>query len=91
MKSSFLERLLERADRVGHGEIQSQIARLAEDKGFLETIFNTLQEGVLVVDGDGKITYRNQSAGRLLGLPESGDLGGWTLSRSLRGIDWIPS
>ena len=58
MKSSFLERLLERADRVGHGEIQSQIARLADDKGFLETIFNTLQEGVLVVDGDGKITYR---------------------------------
>jgi len=91
MKSSFLERLLERADRVGHGEIQSQIARLADDKGFLETIFNTLQEGVLVVDGDGKITYRNQAAGRLLGLPESGELGGWTLGRSLRGIDWRES
>ena len=91
MKSSFLERLLERADRVGHGEIQSQIARLADDKGFLETIFNTLQEGVLVVDGDGKITYRNHAAGRLLGLPESGELGGWTLGRSLRGIDWRES
>ena len=39
MKSSFLERLLERADRVGHGEIQSQIVRLADDKGFFETIF----------------------------------------------------
>jgi len=88
MKSSFLERLLERADRVGSEEIQSQITRLAEDKGFLETIFNTLQEGVVVVDEEGKITYRNQAAGRLLGLPESGELGGWTLGRSLRGVDW---
>ena len=88
MKSSFLERLLERADRVGSEEIQSQIARLAEDKGFLETIFNTLQEGVAVVDEEGKITYRNHAAGRLLSLPESGELGGWTLGRSLRGVDW---
>jgi len=82
MKSSFLERLLERADRVGPEEIQSQIARLAEDKDFLETIFNTLQEGVAVVDGEGRITYRNRAAGRLLGLPEKGDVGGWTLGRS---------
>jgi len=88
MKSSFLERLLERADRVGSEEIQSQITRLAEDKGFLETIFNTLQEGVVVVDEEGKITYRNQAAGRLLGLPKTGELGGWTLGRSLRGVDW---
>jgi signal transduction histidine kinase len=88
MKSSFLERLLERADRVRSEEIQSQIARLAEDKGFLETIFNTLQEGVVVVDEEGKITYRNHAAGRLLSLPESGELGGWTLGRSLRGVDW---
>jgi len=88
MKSSFLERLLERADRVRSEEIQSQIARLAEDKGFLETIFNTLQEGVVVVDEEGKITYRNQAAGRLLGLPKTGELGSWTLGRSLRGVDW---
>ena len=79
MKSSFLERLLERADRLGSGEIQSQMSRLAEDKGFLETLFNTLQEGVVVVDEEGKIKYRNQAAGRLLGLPESEELGGWTL------------
>jgi signal transduction histidine kinase len=88
MKSSFLERLLERADRVGPEEIQSQIVRLAEDKDFLETIFNTLQEGVAVVDGEGKITYRNRAAGRFLGLPETGELGTWTLGRSLRGFDW---
>ena len=88
MKSSFLERLLVRADRVGAGEIQSQIVRLAEDKHLLETIFNTLQEGVAVVDGEGKITYRNRAAGILLGLPEGGEPGTWTLSRSLRGLDW---
>lgn len=88
MKSSFLGKLLERAGRVGPDELQAQLSRLAEDKGFFETIFNTLQEGVVVLDGDGKLMYWNRAATRLLSLPEGLDAGAWTLSRSLRGVDW---
>jgi two-component system, sporulation sensor kinase E len=88
MKSSFLGKLLERAGRVGPEEIHSQFLRLAEDKGFLETIFNTLQEGVTVVDSEGKLTYWNRAAARLLSLPVNMEAGGWTLMRSLRGPDW---
>lgn len=88
MKGSFLEKLLERAPKVGAAELQTHLARLAEEKGFLETLFNTLHEGVVVLDGEGKLIYWNRAAQRLLNLPESLEAGTWSLSRSLRGIDW---
>jgi len=88
MKSSFLEKLLERAPKVGAAELQTHLTRLAEEKGFLETLFNTLHEGVVVLDGEGKLIYWNRAAQRLLNLPESLEAGTWSLSRSLRGIDW---
>jgi signal transduction histidine kinase len=88
MKTSFLEKLLERAPRVGAVELQTHLARLAEEKGFLETLFNTLQEGVTVLDGEGRLIYWNRAAQRLLHLPESLEAGAWPLARSLRGTDW---
>ena len=88
MKSSFLEKLLERAPRVGAAELQTHLSRLAEEKGFLETLFNTLQEGMTVLDGEGRLIYWNRAAQRLLNLPEGIEPGTWSLSRSLRGPDW---
>jgi len=88
MKSSFLEKLLERAPRVGAAELQTHLTRLAEEKGFLETLFNTLQEGMTVLDGEGRLIYWNRSAQRLLNLPDAIEPGTWPLSRSLRGADW---
>ena len=88
MKTSFVEKLLERAGRVDPGEMQAHLARLAEDRGFLEKIFNTLQEGVAVVDSEGRLTYWNRAAGRLLGLPDEVGSGGWSLSKSLKGVNW---
>ena len=88
MKSSFLEKLLERAPRVGAAELQTHLARLAEEKGFLETLFNTLHEGVVVLDGEGKLIYWNRAGQRLLNLPHALEPGTWSLGRSLRGVDW---
>lgn len=88
MKASFLEKLLERAPRVGPVELQTHLTRLAEEKGFLETLFNTLQEGVSVLDGEGRLIYWNRSAQRLLNLPDAVEPGIWSLGRSLRGPDW---
>ena len=80
MRSSFLEKLLERAPRVGAAELQTHLSRLAEEKGFLETLFNTLQEGVTVLDGEGKLIYWNRAAQRLLNLPDALEAGTWSLS-----------
>ncbi len=68
MKAGFLNKLLERIGRLGPDELQRQLVELAKDKGFFETIFNSLQEGVLVVDPSGRISFLNPSAASMLGV-----------------------
>src|SRR5262245_22133320 len=87
MKNSFLDRLLNRIDRVGPEGLQSYLQRLAREKGFLETIFNTLQEGVLVLDATGKILYLNARVEQLLGIrPEQAV--GQPVMPYLKELDW---
>ena len=50
VKKNFLDRFSERFDDLDSGSRQAYILRLAKDKGFLETVFNSIEEGVLVVD-----------------------------------------
>ncbi|MBV9463485.1 MAG: PAS domain-containing protein [Verrucomicrobiae bacterium] len=68
MKSAFLEKLLGRIDKVDEKLLRGVIERLVREKGFLETIFNALQEGVMVVDGQGQVIYYNQAATDLVGV-----------------------
>lgn len=87
MKNSFLDKLLHRMDRVGSDDLQIYLQRLAKEKGFLETIFNTLQEGILVVDQKGKILYFNSSAQNLIGIPNEKALDE-PIAKYLRDFDW---
>ena len=45
------------------------------NKGLLNGLFGPLTDGVIVCDGQGTITYLNQTAERLLGLPVNGGEG----------------
>jgi two-component system, sporulation sensor kinase E len=87
MKQSFLDKLIDRLDLVDPKSLQTQFLRLAKEKGLLETIFNALQEGVLVLDRSGSITYANQSASKLLGFDPDKVLGE-PISKHLRDVDW---
>ncbi|MHB9138739.1 MAG: sensor histidine kinase [Victivallaceae bacterium] len=85
-KKSFLDRFLERVDSIDSNSVQAYILRLSREKGFLETVFNAIQEGILVVDRRLKIRYHNKAAKELLGLPD--DLDHLRLSHFLRNVDW---
>jgi two-component system, sporulation sensor kinase E len=87
MKAGFLEKLVERLGRIGPEEVQNYFLRLAQEKGFLETVFNAIQEGIIVTDSNGRITYLNEAASGLFGL-EGGDVIGKRLDERLRGLDW---
>lgn len=87
MKASFLGKLLGRLERVEAGTLESQFLRLAQEKGFLETVFDTLQEAVVVLDSQARVEYHNRSALRLLPFP-SGGAEGQPLGRFLRDLDW---
>ena len=87
MKAGFLEKLIERLGRMGPEEVQNYFLRLAQEKGFLETVFNAIQEGIIVTDSNGRITYLNEAACGLFGL-EAADAIGKQLGERIRGLDW---
>lgn len=87
MKSGFLEKLVARLDRVEHGEVQQIVTRLIHEKGFLEKVFEALQEGVIILDPQGVIGFVNQAACGFFGLDPEGAVGEH-LSTQVRGLDW---
>src|ERR1035441_8612862 len=68
-KSSFLDKVLGRIGRLDTEGLQTVVQRLARERSFLETLFNTIEDGVLVVDETGRVIYFNQAVARLIGLP----------------------
>ncbi len=85
-KQSFLDRFIERVDAIDANSLQAYILHLSREKGFFETVFNAVQEGILVVDRNLRIQYHNQAAKDLLALPD--DLSKLRLSQLLPGINW---
>src|SRR5476651_1307260 len=81
-KNTSLDRVLGRLDSVN---LANLVQRLARERGLFEEIFNTLQEGVLVIGNDGTIEYGNAAAQRLIGLGED-ELAGQTLWRLVPGL-----
>lgn len=87
MKSGFLDKLLERLDKLDPESLQAHFVRLVQERGLLETIFQSIQEGVVVIDGTGKLTYANRAAEQLMGFSFD-SAKGRPVERYLREIDW---
>jgi len=87
VNSGFLDKLIERIGRVRPQDVQSYLLRLADEKGFLETIFNAIHEGVIVTDLSGRISYLNRAACELFALERDACMG-HPLSEQLRGLEW---
>src|SRR5438270_11128205 len=87
MKAGFLEKLIGRLGKIGPEEVQNYLLRLAQEKGFLETVFNAIQEGIIVTDSSGRITYLNDAAGELCGLAGADSIGK-QLDERVQGRDW---
>lgn len=85
-KTSSLDRVLGRLDTLDAVNLANLVQRLARERGVFEEIFNTLQEGILVVRDDGTIEYANTSAHRVIGLGSDDELPGQTLWRLVPGL-----
>src|SRR2546429_9625218 len=86
-KSSFLDKVLGRIGRLDPEGLQTVVQRLARERSFLETLFNTIEDGVLVVDEQGRVVYFNQAVTQLVGL-KAQDAEGQRLRRYLPDLDW---
>jgi len=86
VKSSFLDKVLGRIGRLDAEGLQSVVQRLARERRFLETLFNAIEDGVLVVDEQGRVIYFNQAVTRLIGVqPASEDI---YVADILPEVDW---
>ena len=86
-KSSFLDKVLGRIGRLDPEGLQTVVQRLARERSFLETLFNTIEDGVLVVDEQGRIVYFNLAVTNLLGL-KAQDAEGQPVRRYLPDLNW---
>jgi two-component system, sporulation sensor kinase E len=86
MKRGFLEKLIERIRLVQPGDVQNYLVEIAREKGFLETIFNAILEGLIVTDPAGRIIYLNRAASGFFGINAENSLGK-PLGEVVRGLD----
>ena len=84
-KHTSLDRVLGRLDTLDSVNLTNLVQRLAREHGLFEDIFNTLQEGILVISENGEIEYANLSAHQLIGL-KTDDLTGAVLWRLVPGL-----
>lgn len=87
MPSGFFDRLASRVDKLDPGSLQAHLLRLARERGFLEAIFQSIQEGVMVIDNEGKLLYANRAAEQFIGF-EFARVRGRSVVRYLRDLDW---
>ncbi|MFP4069167.1 MAG: two-component system sensor histidine kinase NtrB [Verrucomicrobiota bacterium] len=68
MKHSGLDKILGRIEDLDSVNLGILVQRLAKERKMQETVFNTIQDGIIVIDTDGVVQYGNAAARRMIGL-----------------------
>lgn len=69
MKKSVHDKFCERLSNLNSAELCNFLQHLDKERNLLNSIFNLLQESILLVDYRGNIEFHNKAAVRLLNLP----------------------
>jgi two-component system, sporulation sensor kinase E len=86
MKSGFFDKIVKRMDRLEPADVQRYLLRLVQEKGFFEKVFEALQEGVILLDAEGTVTYVNRAACGFFAFDRD-LIVGRKLGEGLRGFD----
>lgn len=74
MKNSGLDKILGRIEDLDSVNLGILVQRLARERKMQETVFNTIQDGILVIDSDGIVQYANNIGLSIIGLKKN-DIG----------------
>ncbi|MGI5869839.1 MAG: two-component system sensor histidine kinase NtrB [Kiritimatiellia bacterium] len=86
-QGGFLDKLVSRMDRLDPESLQTQFLNLVRERGLLETIFRSIQEGIVVVSADGRLFYANHAAETMFGF-EITRMRGRPVARYMPDVDW---
>jgi PAS domain S-box-containing protein len=65
---NFFDKVIKNIDKLDSFSIREQFARMVKEMRFFETVFQTLDEGVLVISSDGRLLYANHAAEKLTSI-----------------------
>ncbi len=85
MRQGFFDKFVERLDRIDAPVVGAHLAELSRERGFLETLFQSIDEGLLVLGEGMRLLYANHAAERMIGFSAE-ERRGKSLARYLR--DW---
>lgn len=68
-KSHFFDKVMSRLERLDRSNVESWLVRLSQEKGLLESIFNSMLEGIVVTGTDLKVIFVNDAARTFLEVP----------------------
>ena len=86
MNRGFIDKLVGRIRFVEPGDVGHYLQVLSNEKGFLETIFNAILEGVIVTDPKDNIIYLNKAACAFFGIEGAAQIGR-NLGEAIPGLD----
>lgn len=86
-QAGFLDKLVGRLERLDPESLQAQFVHIARERGLLETVFQSIQEGVLVVSATARLRYANAAAEQMLGI-DAKRLKGRSIAKLFPDIDW---
>ncbi len=85
-RNTFYERLKGRMEKLDSATLQKYLSRALDEKSFFETIFETVREGIIVIDNGLRIQVANPAALHLFGMPA--EAVGSPIGKYFRQIDW---
>lgn len=68
--SRFAGKFISRLEKIDREQIESYLLKLWRERSFLERVFITLQEGIIITDIDSRIIYINRAGYKLLGISQ---------------------
>jgi len=68
MKESGLNKILGRLEDLDSVNLSILVQRLARERKMQETVFNTIKDGIIVIDTEGVVQFANAAAQTLIGL-----------------------
>ncbi len=71
MKRDTLDKIVNRLDSLEAEELRQVFMRLASDKGLLQEVFDTLRDGIILFDSEGKARLANKAAAAIYARPLS--------------------
>ena len=86
MNDTFFDKIIGKLDPADKNNIQAYMKRIDRERSLLETVFNTINEGVIVIDSKFMIKYLNHAAQPLLGLPDNFEH--LSIKRFIKDFEW---